>query len=355
MSVRALDVSYWLSDYLRYGAEPEARQGEWVQANAVLQAYRCCFQSAWGRSDKDILQDIMVVVDTEYHRHRHPRLERFAQHRNADGTLLLRATDKDEMFTSHWLLKYLRYGVKDDACEYGWVKMDTVLRAYRHQFRDAQGRTDAEIWDAIMVVVNQEYHKNQYYQGRLLPPLPCFDKLSNSYGLHYLRATHRREATSLTRRSPPLPTEKTSGRAFREEIDKELVTSNCFICLQPAISEVDTPIRTACCLQLVHYRCLGPCIKPATPGCPMCKKEIFHCPPMDAEGGELADEANDFISELGSDYSMTSSSFDDMEEMQQCLGCHRVAAGRHGTGQYDGNYYCDDCWRNWRTALPRRR
>jgi len=76
---------------------------------------------------------------------------------------------------------------------------------------------------------------------------------------------------------------------------------------------------------------------------------------MDAEGGELADEANDYISESGSDYSMTSSSFDDMEEMLQCLACHRVAAGRHGTGQYDGNYYCDDCWRNWRTVLPRRR
>ena len=161
--------------------------------------------------------------------------------------------------------------------------MDTVLRAYRHQFCDAQGRSDAEIWDVIMVVVNQEYHKNQYYQGRLLPPLPRFDKLSNSYGLHYLRATDSKEATSLTRRSPPLPIEETPHQLFWKEKEDELLTSDCLICLQPAMSEVETPIRTACCLQLVHYRCLGEYIKPANPGCPMCKKEIFHCPPMGAE------------------------------------------------------------------------
>ena len=83
----------------------------------------------------------MVVVGTEYHRHRQPRLERFAKYQNESGTSFLRATNKHEMLKSHWLLEYLRSVAENDACKYGWVKKDEVLRAYRHQFRDAQGRT----------------------------------------------------------------------------------------------------------------------------------------------------------------------------------------------------------------------
>ena len=334
MSECADDVSRWLLFYLRHGAKREASQGGWVQANVVLQAYRHRFKSAQGRSNEAIWNNIMVVVDNKYHRHRRPCLKRFAKYQNEDGTLFLRATYKDghsmtsisrgstllsskatsvHMFRdqrkstiSHWLLKYLRYDAKDDACKYGWVKIDAVLRAYRHRFRDAQGRTDEEIWDAIMVVVNQEYHKDRYYRGRLLPPLPRFDKKANSYGSRYLRATHSREASmSETRRSPPLPTEATAERKFREQKEDELLTSNCFICLQPAISLEDTPIRTPCCMQLVHYRSLGPCINSATPGCPVCKKEIFHCPPTRVAGFGLAVEVNDYITESESDYSMS--------------------------------------------------
>ena len=54
------------------------------------------FKRAQGRSNKAIWNDIMVVVDNEYHCHRLPCLKRFANYENEDGTLLFRATYKDE-------------------------------------------------------------------------------------------------------------------------------------------------------------------------------------------------------------------------------------------------------------------
>ena len=96
MSECADDVSRWLLFYLRHGAKREASQGGWVQDNVVLQAYRHRFQSAQGCSNEVIWNNIMTVVDNEYHRHRLPCLKRFAKYQNEDGTLLFRATDKDE-------------------------------------------------------------------------------------------------------------------------------------------------------------------------------------------------------------------------------------------------------------------
>ena len=109
----------------------------------------------------------MLAVDNEYHRNGIPR---FAKDKNEDGTILLRATDKNEpsmtsisrgstslsseatsvhtfrdqrkSTISHWLLKYLRHDAKDDACEYGWVK-----------WMQFSGRTDTNfvtLRDAVM-------------------------------------------------------------------------------------------------------------------------------------------------------------------------------------------------------------
>ena len=54
-------------------------------------------------------------------------------------------------------------------------------------------------------------------------------------------------------------------------------------------------------MQLVHYRCLGLCINLAARGCPMSKKEIFHCPPTGVAGFGLTGQSIDYSSESESD------------------------------------------------------
>ena len=238
--------------------------------------------------------------------------------------------------------------------EYGWVKKDVVIRAYRHMYRPFQRQTDDEIWADIIVVVTHSFHKDRK-RYRHLPPLPRFIHKGSRLGTQFLRATYREEILSdVARRSPPLPAESSPESIFRQRVKDELRTGSCVVCHEGFFKEneepKDNPILTHCCIQLIHFRCLEECMKRGS--CPMCRAPQFYCPPQApqfprppyAPAGFALRQAYDYDSDTDSDFSMI---LERAPMTARCRACDRIGPGRPGTGQYEGNFYCEVCWGEW--------
>ena len=338
--------------------------------DAVLTAYRHMRSrdSPHDRPNDDSIRDeIMSLVGTCYHersrRNGLPALPRFQVQRNSHGCEVIRATERNDASPppplrsaaplmpdlsratdrygssdgasrlSHWLLWYLRHKSREEGIqiEERWVNMDAVLTEYKRRHRDS--RSDDSIRTEIMSLVRTAYRKSRRRDG--LRRRPRFEVKYESRATVLIRATDKDGPNP----SSSLPTDATPERWFRAQIAEHIKKGICGICYDPMASQNDVPVLVGCCLNTLHLRCLQQCIAQPYARCPFCRHPLGNAAEWSGlQGGYYSDST-----------SVSSEEYSDVDSVQRrpCSWCGEVRPLWPGTGAYQENHFCNDCWQGW--------